>query len=167
MADLISSLADQIIALINSKPSSPRKEEVEAVLRDTIDPQLDRVYDNIMLASMPMFVVKPGIATEEIKAGDPVVFDHPWMTTGSQGIGNATFDDMLAEVAQEEADEMAALEPTFLAAIEAAKDEESKFCGVVGHRWRGYDAFGLLCEKGSPLDNGGPYNCPCGAVKTD
>lgn len=33
MTDLISSLADSIIALINSKPASPTKEEVEGVLR--------------------------------------------------------------------------------------------------------------------------------------
>lgn len=36
MTDLISSLADQIIALVNSKPSSPRKEEVEAAIRAVV-----------------------------------------------------------------------------------------------------------------------------------
>lgn len=36
MTGLVSSLANQIIALINSKPSSPTKEEIEAVLRDAL-----------------------------------------------------------------------------------------------------------------------------------
>ena len=36
MTDLVSSLANQIISLINSKPSSPTKEEIEAVLRDAL-----------------------------------------------------------------------------------------------------------------------------------
>jgi hypothetical protein len=37
MTDLISDLADQIIALINSKPASPTKQEVETVLRTEVE----------------------------------------------------------------------------------------------------------------------------------
>lgn len=38
MTDLISSLADSIVALINSKPQSPTKDEVESLLRGKLAP---------------------------------------------------------------------------------------------------------------------------------
>ncbi len=41
MTDLISALADSIIALINAKPGSPTKEEVDAVLRLPIETCID------------------------------------------------------------------------------------------------------------------------------
>lgn len=37
MTDLISKLADDLLALINAKPRSPTKEEIEGVLRQTLD----------------------------------------------------------------------------------------------------------------------------------
>jgi hypothetical protein len=41
MTDLIASLADAIIGLINAKPASPTKEEVDAVLRLPIETCID------------------------------------------------------------------------------------------------------------------------------
>lgn len=39
MTDLLSSLADSIVALINAKPQSPTKAEVEEVLRGSLTPE--------------------------------------------------------------------------------------------------------------------------------
>lgn len=43
MTDLISSLADSIVALINAKPQSPTKAEVEAVVREHVEQSVMRI----------------------------------------------------------------------------------------------------------------------------
>ena len=53
MTDLTSKLADDILALINAKPRSPTKEEVEQVLRPLID-ALQMLLDAGELASFPI-----------------------------------------------------------------------------------------------------------------
>lgn len=77
MTDLISSLADSIIALINAKPASPSKDEVVEVVRKHYDAVMRMMLDPQLLASYPMFVVRKARAAEEIKVGNPVVFDRP------------------------------------------------------------------------------------------
>ena len=55
MTDLISKLADDIITLINASPRSPRKEEIEQVLRDGMAeanvPLLSKPFQKIELAN--------------------------------------------------------------------------------------------------------------------
>ncbi len=69
MTDMISYLAASIIALINAKPASPTKEEIEKAIRLAL-PFHVRVA---MGQELPW--VRKFRASEEIKAGDPVVFD--------------------------------------------------------------------------------------------
>lgn len=68
MTDLISSLADSIIALINAKPQSPAKAEVDEVLRKPLTMAMDALH----LASYPVLGPRKAIAAEEIKAGTSI-----------------------------------------------------------------------------------------------
>jgi hypothetical protein len=139
MNDLISSLADQIIALVNSKPSSPRKEEVEAVVRECLHAALRMSIDAGALASYPGFLsppaVRKAVASEEIKAGDPIAID--W--------------------AKDEARKLGLI------------DECQERCRVYmgGHEFTlwGKDKNGLLCMPNDQWDvtGGSVLRCTCGA----
>lgn len=52
--DLISTLADSIIALINASPRSPRKDEIVALLRGPYEEATRTLADAQLLASYPM-----------------------------------------------------------------------------------------------------------------
>ena len=60
MTDLISRLADDILALINAQPRSPTKEELEGVLRQNLHMPIDNLSrmlkDAEALSSYPIFI---------------------------------------------------------------------------------------------------------------
>ena len=61
MTDLIASLAESIVALINAKPQSPTKDEVEAVVREHVEQSVMRIKaDADVLASHPVMHIAPG-----------------------------------------------------------------------------------------------------------
>lgn len=68
MSDLISTLADQLLALINSKPQSPSKAEIE----DLIRAPLTMLVDEHHLRSHPLFFVGPDGPPLEVKWGNDI-----------------------------------------------------------------------------------------------
>lgn len=67
MTDLISTLSDQLLALINSKPQSPSKAEIEGVIRAP----LTMLVDEHHLRSHPLFFVGPDGPPLEVKWSQP------------------------------------------------------------------------------------------------
>ncbi len=151
MADLISTLADSILALINSKAASPTKEEVDAVLRLPIETAIDAER----MASYP--VARKGawikaIAAAQIKAGDPVVFQ-------------------VRCIAEINANRISERQLKADCQGEAASPLPCRIYGRRGHEFTqwGKDKNGLLCMPNDQWDvtGGTVRRCQCGIEKTD
>ena len=72
MNDLISTLADQLLALINSKPQSPSKAEIEGLIRAPLTTLVDDHHHR----SHPLFFVGPDGPPLEVKWSAPNDFTN-------------------------------------------------------------------------------------------
>ena len=155
MTDLISKLADDILAMINAQPRSPTKEELEELIRDRTlrwDP-----INNVLRSS----------ADADINVHRPTIcaFD-------CQGEWVITQEDLVKA-----ADEVCEREAVRQSPVYKAYEEKAtQPCpivfwdmGVGEHDYRptGFDSRGLFCQVGDKRDvSGGTHlHCTCGASK--
>ena len=186
MTDLISSLADSIVALINTKPRSPTKAEIEEVLQH---------YLFVMDAGTALYKL-PGRRCE---APDPTELNEASLLRAMVAINGVRDEAQLKADCQDEA-LVWINDPTLLAsqpsvpanykqptsvsqAMLDAKDAIRKSAYEPGryqhmlpcqspdhpdgqHNWHAYDQQGLFCEPGAPWDvSNGARMCICGARK--
>lgn len=94
MTDLISSLADQLVALNNASPRLPTKQQIEDVLREHFK-LLREAVDAGMLASYPVFI-KP----MEVKWSAPYDFTSwaPNPDEGSADLNEASLEAAISRI---------------------------------------------------------------------
>lgn len=135
MTDAISSIADQLLAMINSSPRTPTKAEIEGVLR---------ALPEIMHPLLPIQHMNAGAAAYRKLAAD-------YATALKQA--DASRESGLERRAVEIFNDLPQGSVCCPCTIDGS------------HNWTTNDAKGLRCQEGSEWDKGGPYWCPCGASK--